>query len=150
MGTDPHAAAHGGNGPVHDNVSFEGRDVRPRTIIVYLLGLALVVVVSLYICKYVLRVTTAMAERADTPPPASRLAQGPDYTAYPPEPRMQGVPGHESDPQQDLRDKIAEDRAENQKLGWEDQKAGIARIPVQDAMKIIAEKGLGAAEPAKK
>jgi hypothetical protein len=150
MSTDSHSSVHANNGPVHDDVSFEGRDVSPRTIILYLFYLAVTVVASLFICQYVLKVTTAMAERGDTPPPASRAVLGPDYTAYPPEPRMQGVPGHENDPQQDLREKIAEDNAANQETGWEDQKAGVARIPVQDAMKIIAQKGLGAAEADKK
>jgi hypothetical protein len=54
------------------------------------------------------------------------------------------VPGHTSDPQQDLRDKIEQDTRANEKAAWIDEKAGIAQIPVKDAMKIIAEKGLPA------
>jgi len=38
-----------------------------------------------------------------------------------------------------------EDAEANEKAGWLDQNAGIAQIPVADAMKIIAEKGLPAA-----
>ena len=66
----------------------------------------------------------------------------------PPEPRLQGVPGHVSDAQQAMRDKVAADTAENERSGWVDEKAGIAKISVKDAMKIIAEKGLPAAAPA--
>jgi predicted 3-demethylubiquinone-9 3-methyltransferase (glyoxalase superfamily) len=62
----------------------------------------------------------------------------------PPEPRLQGILGHETDAQQDLRNKVKEDTAANEKLGWIDEKAGIAQIPVKDAMKIIAEKGFPA------
>ena len=35
----------------------------------------------------------------------ARAAMGRDYHAMPPEPRLQGVPGHDTDPQQDRRDK---------------------------------------------
>jgi hypothetical protein len=57
---------------------------------------------------------------------------------------LQGVPGHTTDPQQDLRNKLAADEAANEKLGWIDQQAGIAQIPVEEAMKIIVTKGLPA------
>ena len=60
----------------------------------------------------------------------------------PPEPRLQGVPGHPNDPQKDLREKLQADMAANEKLEWIDKNAGIAQIPVKEAMKIIAEKGL--------
>jgi hypothetical protein len=73
------------------------------------------------------------------PPPPSRAGLG---IIYPPEPRLQGVPGHADDPQQDWRDKQAADKTANDKFGWIDQKDGVAQIPVKDAMKLIAEKGL--------
>jgi hypothetical protein len=72
--------------------------------------------------------------------------------SLPPEPRLQGVPGHLSDPQQDLRDKIAADTAANESIGWMNKSNGIAKIPVSEAMKLIAEKGAVAssnATPAK-
>ena len=70
----------------------------------------------------------------------------------PPEPRLQGVPGHGTDPQSDLREKMREDTQANESAGWIDQANGIAQISVEDAMKIIAEKGLPAAStpPAEK
>jgi hypothetical protein len=54
------------------------------------------------------------------------------------------VPGHETDPQQDRRDKVRADTEANEKYGWVDQGAGIAQIPVKEAMKIIAQKGMPA------
>jgi hypothetical protein len=60
---------------------------------------------------------------------------------------LQGMPGHLTDPQQDMRNKLAADTKENNKLGWVDEKAGIARIPVKDAMQLILEKGLPAVKP---
>jgi hypothetical protein len=58
------------------------------------------------------------------------------------------VPGHGNDPQADLREKTKQDMDANERYDWIDQNAGIAQIPVKDAMKIIAEKGLPGAPPA--
>ena len=144
MSTDPHSARPQGTLPEHDTVAFETRDVKARTIYVYLAVLAVAVVLSYGVCVFVLRATTSMAQQSDTPPPSARQEMSKDYVTMPPEPRLQGVPGHGSDPQADLRQKMAEDTVENEKFGWVDQNSGVAQIPVKDAMKIIAEKGLPA------
>ena len=146
-----HSAHHSGTRPEHDTVSFENRDVKARTIYIYLAVLAVAVVLSYGVCVFVLRITTKIAADSDTPPPAVRTEMK-DYMTMPPEPRLQGVPGHGTDPQYDLREKVREDSEANEKAGWIDQTNGIAQIPVQDAMKIIAEKGLPAAStpPAEK
>jgi hypothetical protein len=65
----------------------------------------------------------------------------------PPEPRMQGMPGHLTDPQLDMRTKVDADNKANNELGWADKNAGIAQIPVKDAMKLIVEKGMPAINP---
>jgi hypothetical protein len=51
-----------------------------------------------------------------------------------------------------LRQKLKADIDANEKLEWIDKNAGIAQIPVEDAMKIVAEKGLPSfsAPPAEK
>jgi len=152
MSTESHnSAPNAGALPEHDTVAFENRDVRPRTIYVYLAVLALSVVLSYVVCVFILRITTKMAADSDTPPPSVRQEMK-NFLTMPPEPRLQGVPGHGTDPQYDLRVKIEEDTEANQNAGWIDQNSGIAKIPVEDAMKIIAEKGLPAAStpPAEK
>ncbi len=138
--------------PRHADVSFEKADVQATTIYWYLAALAIAVVLSYVVCVFVLRITTKVAVDFDTPPPAIRQEMGSEYQAMPPEPRLQGVPGHNSDPQADMRTKREQDEAANDKIGWIDQSAGIAQIPVADAMKIIAEKGLPSvsAAPAEK
>jgi hypothetical protein len=146
-----HGATHAGNGePRHEDVSFEKADVQATTIYWYLSALAIAVILSYVVCVFVLRLTTKIAANYDTPPPSIRQEMGSAYEAMPPEPRLQGVPGHSSDPQTDLRLKMESDTEANQKYGWIDQNAGVAQIPVQDAMKIIAEKGLPGAPPAEK
>ena len=141
MSTDMHHGA-AGELPRNDDVAYEPADVHPATIYWYLGALAVAVVLSYVVCIFVLRVTTKIAVDYDTPPPAIRTQMGASYDALPPEPRLQGVPGHTEDPQADLRVKRAADEAANETIGWVDQGTGIAQIPVSEAMKIIAEKGL--------
>jgi hypothetical protein len=153
MSTESHNSSHNaGAPPEHDSVAFETRDVKARTIYTYLAVLAIAVILSYVVCVFILRATTNFAAESDTPPPPVRKEMGKDYLTMPPEPRLQGVPGHGTDPQYDLREKLQEDGEANEKAGWVDQSAGIAQIPVEDAMKIIAEKGLPAAStpPAEK
>jgi hypothetical protein len=93
---------------------------------------------------YILRYTTAFVAQFDTPPPPSRTELKPDDSAKRSEPYLQGIPipGHQSDPQTDLREKTKADTEANEQFGWIDQGSGIAQIPVKDAMKMIADKGL--------
>ena len=141
MSTESH---NKGQEPRHTDVSFEGRDIKAGVIYRYLFALGMAVVASLLICVYILRFTLNFAASSDTPPPPSREALGKNFRALPPEPRLQGVPGNETDPQADLRKKNQEDGEANEKLEWIDKSGGIAQIPVKDAMKIVAENGLRA------
>jgi len=138
MSTESH---NKGQAPHHSDVSFEQRDIQAGVVYKYLFALGLAIVASLFVCVFILRYTTASTVTTDTPPPPSRETH---QRELPPEPRLQGVPGHGTDPQADLRQKIHDDSAANEKLEWVDHGSGIAQIPVKDAMKIIAEKGLPA------
>lgn len=149
MSIDPHKS--GGKLPEHGDVSFESRDISIKSVLWSLFYLAITVFVSLVICLYFFRFSKKLAASQDTPRPIVRQqmsAADEVETSMPPEPRLQGVPGHISDPQQDMREKIATDTKANESYGWVDEKAGIAQIPVKEAMKIIAEKGLPGAAPA--
>lgn len=159
MSTDPHSAARSFDGlPRHADVSFEKRDVKVSTIYWYLFSLGISVVLSLVFCVYLYRFLTKMVAQSEPAVMPAREAalkhmsqSERDSLMYPPEPRLQGVPGHDVDPQTELREKFREDNEANERFGWVDKNAGIAQIPVSEAMKIIAEKGLsGAAAPAEK
>lgn len=130
--------------PVHDDVAFDPRDVKTGSVLRFMAYLAIVIVASLGLCYCVLRFTDSRIAQSDAPPPP--LRQGAP-AALPPEPRLQGVPGHGADPQQDFRDKLAADERALEETRWVDEKAGVAEIPVEDAMRILAEKGLPAAAP---
>lgn len=141
-----HNSGHNaGELPVHKDVSFEPRDLNPGTILRYLLYLAITVVVSLVICVWVYDFTNKLAAEHDRPLPPVR--QNADVRIPQVEPPLQGTPVHETDAQQDLRDKIKADTEANERLGWIDQKDGIAQIPVDDAMKLIEKNGLPAVTP---
>jgi len=148
MSTEHHNTSRGNGEPLHDTVSFEPTDVQVRSIYWYLVALALAVIASFFVCIFILKFLTSFVSRSDVPPPPSRTALGENYRTYPPEPRLQGVPGHTTDPQQDLRDKMKADTEANEKAEWIDKDGGVAQIPVKDAMKIIAEKGLPSVPPA--
>jgi hypothetical protein len=149
MSTDHHHDSHhSGPDPVHSDVAWEKADVSPSTIYIYLIGLAVAVVLSYAVCVFVLRGTTHMAEQSDTPPPPVRQEMGSSYQAMPPEPRLQGVPGHGNDPQADLREKLEQDTRAMKRYEMTDQSSGIAEIPIEDAMKMIVEKGMPGAPPA--
>ena len=135
-----------GQEPRNTDVSFEPRDINVGTIYGYIIALGVVTAFAFLICVYIFRFTSKVASSTDVPPPPSRVAHGREM---PPEPRLQGVPGHDTDPQRDLRIKLQADNEANEKFDWIDRTSGIAQIPVKDAMKIIAEKGLpGATAPA--
>jgi hypothetical protein len=142
MGTEhlSHGQVSGG-GPVHADVSFEKTDVRTKPIIRFLIYLAILVIFSYLLVFWIYRGLENYWASTYPAPLPSQLEATP---AMAPEPRMQGMPGHLTDPQQDLRNKINADAEANKRLGWIDQKAGIAQIPVSDAMQLIVEKGLPA------
>ena len=138
-----HGQTNGGR-PEHADVSFEAQDVKASPIVKFLLGLGITVVLSfllsLGVYKGLKSYWTGSYE-----PPAPMHPVGPQF---PTEPMLQGMPGHLSDPQHDMREKLEADTKANEELGWVDQQAGIAQIPVKDAMKLIVEKGLPAATAA--
>ena len=144
MSTKGHGSGDMKNGePFHETVTFEPRDINVATVVKQLLYLGLTIVISLLICVPVLKYLTKASAEGDTPMPPVRATMHMDdcnSEAFPPEPRLQGVPCHDKDPQQDLRDKVAADNEANESAGWVDKANGIAKIPVRDAMKLIAEK----------
>jgi hypothetical protein len=142
MSTDPHK--HGDAGlrePINNDVSYEPQDVRVTPILKFLIYLGIGTVLSFVIALFVYRSLTSYFADTYPPPPPSRADEGP---TMPPEPMLQGMPGHLSDPQQDWRNMVKDGTAANNELKWVDQQKGIAQIPVKDAMDLIVEKGLPA------
>jgi len=148
MSTEHHN--HGqtnGERPQHADVSFEGTDVRSSPIFKFLTYLGITVIASFIVSIGIYKGLKSYWINSYEEPAPMREA-GPQF---PPEPRMQGMPGHLTDPQHDMREKVEADTKANNELGWVDKNAGIAQIPVKDAIKLIVEKGLPAVSaPAEK
>lgn len=142
MSTEHHNAGHvEGQPPKHTDVSFEATDMNTHTILLWLFYLAVSVGATFLISVFIFRYTANLAAQSNGSTPPMRQGVAP---TVPPEPRLQSSLVHESDAQADLRAKNAADEAANEKLEWVDKSSGIAQIPVEDAMKIIAAKGADA------
>jgi len=102
----------------------------------------LAVVASLLVCVYILRFTLKFAASNDAPPPPSRAALGPDYRELSAGTTAAGRSRAHDRPAAGYARQMKADTEANQKFEWIDESSGIAQIPVKDAMKIIAEKGL--------
>lgn len=132
-----HGQTNGGR-PQHADVSFEETDVKSSPIFKFLTYLGITVIASFFLSLGVYKGLKSFWTNSYDAPTPTRAA-GPHL---PPEPMLQGMPGHLTDPQLDMRTKVEADSKANNELGWADKNAGIAQIPVKDAMKIIVEKGL--------
>lgn len=141
-----HGQTNGGR-PQHADVSFEGTDVKSSPIFKFLTYLGITVILSFFLSLGVYKgLKSYWIDSYEAPSPMRQT--GPHL---PPEPMLQGMPGHLTDPQLDMRKKVEADTNANNELGWVDKNAGIAQIPVKDAMKMIVEKGLPAVSaPAEK
>jgi hypothetical protein len=140
MNTEHHKQHQGGAGiPQHDNVAFEPRDVQTSTILKLLAYLGVAIILSYVLTTGIYRGLTSFWNDRYTVPPPSRGDSGP---TYPPSPRLQGLPGSLTEPQDDWRNMVKAAATANNTLGWVDEKNGVAQIPVKDAMDLIVEKGL--------
>jgi len=119
-------------GDAHPEVRYEQRDVRAGAIVRFALALVVVVILASALLLGLFQLLARQERRHDPPPPPLALEAG----RLPPAPRLQ------STPLQDLEELRAEEEKELTSYGWVDEKAGIARIPIDEAIKIVAARGL--------
>ncbi len=129
--------AHNPDSPA---VVHEESDVNVRAIVGYGIGLMVVAVVVHVFLWWLLGTYTRQAERAQTR--AYPLAAG-QQEQLPPSPRFQ------DNPQQDMRELRAKQQALLQGYGWVHREVGVARIPIEEAMRLVVERGLPMRETAK-
>ena len=77
------------------------------------------------------------AERAQSPP--SPMFKG---NQPPPEPRLQGAPGHQSSGLDDMREMRERENRILSSYGWVDQQSGVVHIPIEEAKKLMLERGV--------
>ncbi len=110
---------------------YEKRDVNVRQVTLFGVGLVVVIgigaIVSMwFVFKYLAFQTTP------GPPPSPFFGAQP----LPPGPRLQATPA------MDLKAHRAAEESRLHSYGWVDRNAGIVRIPVEQAMDLVAKRGL--------
>ncbi len=113
-------------------VAHEESDVNVRAIFGFGAGLLAVgVVIHLLLWLLFNYYTRQAAQVPRNFPLSAEYQQQP-----PPEPRLQ------THPQQDLFQLRAREDAVLRGYGWIDKQAGVARIPIEEAMKLVVQRGL--------
>jgi hypothetical protein len=140
--TTKHGHEH--HGDANPQVSHERRDVNVFQITAFGIGLLIACIVVAFAMWGMF---AFLAHREDTASPESPMAK--QKQTLPPEPRLSGVkvengqrdphPVYPHDELQDLRD--SEDAILNN-YGWVDPGKGTVRIPVDEAITIVSQKGL--------
>lgn len=119
---------------------YETRDANVRNLLIFGAGLCALVVLGLVGSMAVLRYFVA---HQGLGPPVSPFANS---RTLPPEPRLQVAAPRDLKQYKEEQDKLLNS------YGWVDQQNGIVRIPIDEAMNLLIQRGLpvrGAA-PAKK
>src|SRR5688500_12180481 len=114
-------------------IVHEESDVNVGAIFRYGIGLAAVALVVHVFLWWLLGGYERQNNGAQTQ--AFPMASG-QQNQLPPAPRLQ------QNPQQDLRDLHVKQRGVLEEYSWVDKQAGVARIPIEDAMKIVVQRGL--------
>lgn len=125
----------------HEEI-HEPNAVNISGIVKFFIGLSVSVVLFALVSWGLLRYFEQRKAKAESPPPP--IARG---LRLPPEPRLHGAPGHVSNPMQDIRQFREQETQLLTSYGWVDQQQGIVRIPIEQAKKLIAQKGLQALTP---
>ncbi len=128
------------NNPDNVEVVHEESDVNVGAILRYGAGLLIAAAVIHLFLWWLLGAYERRNERAQTQ--VYPLAAG-TQDRLPPSPRFQ------ENPQRELQDLRAKQGSLLNGYGWVNKEAGVARIPIEEAMKIVIERGLPAREAAK-
>jgi hypothetical protein len=122
----------------HHGVTYESRDLGGRGIIVFLIVL---VVASALLCAVVWGYYRYHIGHLAEELPATGIQIIKDMPEQPPPTRFP-KPALQPDDVADMYNMRANEDQILNSYGWVDQKAGVARIPVEDAMKALAQQGL--------
>jgi hypothetical protein len=121
----------------HPELRYEQTDVRPGAIVRFGIGLVIVIAVASVALLGLFRAFAKQQQRHDPAPPPIARPMG----EMPPVPRLQVTP------LQDLEQVRAQEEKELNSYGWVDPRAGIVHIKIDDAIRILAARGLPQAAP---
>lgn len=124
---------------------YEHEDLSARGVLSFLAGLAIVCVVVYFILVKMFNVMDAYDRRHQTPvSPLATADQNRSTTREVPldEPRRFPEPRLEVNERTELNGFMIEQENKLNSYGWVDQNAGVAHIPIADAMRLVAQRGL--------
>jgi hypothetical protein len=128
---------------IGEDIGFEREDLSSRSILAFLIALALIAVLIHFVLTGIYGYMDAR-EKQNQPPqnplntkPAAdvRLITPADVTRFP-QPRL------ESDERTEINGFRTEEEKRLNSYGWVDQNAGVVHIPIDRAMQLIAQRGL--------
>lgn len=115
----------------------EDRDVNIRAIVWTGVVLGAIAVVGGLVGTFLVQSFVASQERRDPEPPPIREAAEP---ALPPGPRLQATP------EEELEAMLEQERIRLEGYSLQEEGGEFARVPIERAMELILERGLGAGE----
>jgi hypothetical protein len=123
------------------DVHHEESDVNIRAILAFGAGLVMVTMIICFLLWLLFGYFSSREAQLGTREFPLAVEQ---QNRMPPEPRLQ------TNPKEDLRVLQRRDEALLKSYGWTDKDAGIARIPIEEAMKLTVQRGLPAREDNRK
>ena len=130
---DEHGHAH--EKPAeHPGVSHERRDINVFQVTAFGIGLLLGCIVTIFVIWGLFDFLYSREDAKNAANPAALMMK--DQHALPPEPRLQ------ANPKVDLKDLRSDEEAILNSYGWVNPDKGIVRIPIDQAIDIVAQKGL--------
>jgi hypothetical protein len=129
----------------HSEPGHEMTDVSISGLVKFLVVLTVSTIVIFVAMKYYTDFLEGQEEQAELPP-ASRV-NPPGVRRLPPLPRLQGAPGSEALPLDEMKQYREQEQAALTSYSWVDKGTGVVRIPIEEAKKIILEKGMPVPSP---
>jgi len=126
-----HSEGRHESGPIEARLD---RELNLRGLVISVVGLVLLVVLAAVAMWWLSLRLRGEIEAKNPPPPLLPEAR---LSRRPPEPHLQASPGDE------LRTMQEEVNRTLTTYAWVDEEAGIARVPIERAMEMMSEKGLG-------
>jgi hypothetical protein len=127
--TDEHEEA---GTPHNANIAWERSDVRATAILKFAVGL-LLATIAVLLLMFKLYQGFARFEASQQPPPPIMQT---DPQRQPPLPRLQ------ERPTRDITQLRANEKELLSRPGWVDESGGVVRIPIEEAMLLVAKRGL--------
>ncbi len=125
---------HGHEHDVNPGVAHERRDINVFQVTAFGIGLLLSCIVVVFAMWAMFDFFYAREDAKNESNPAALMMK--DANKLPPEPRLQ------AEPKIELKDLKADEAAILTSYGWIDPNKGIVRIPIDQAIDMVAQKGL--------